>query len=246
MTSLTNLSLWVLLVGFCLYGNAQQSDSLVLEDIQTMIAKAEANMDQRMALASIGEAQLEEGLWLPNEDHRFGGELLAFEGVPVEDGIELRWTTASEFNSMYFAVERQQKDGEFASINMQKAAGYARSLRSYFFVDRFGEKGPQTYRLRQVDQSGTFHYCQPIVVQVQGQQFMVLKPSTDLEQLDIQTDIKMVRISITDQTGTVVVRTKQETESFTRIDIADLKPGTYAVKVEDGDQVRMMQFHKKK
>ncbi|MEL6652252.1 MAG: hypothetical protein AAFQ87_15735, partial [Bacteroidota bacterium] len=138
MTNLSHLFLWGLLMGGYVLCSAQVSDSLALKDIQAMITEAEANMDQRMALASIGEANLEEGLWLPNEDHRFGGELLAFEGVAVEDGIELRWTTASEFNSAYFAIERQQEDGEFASINMQKAATYSRSLRSYFFIDRFG------------------------------------------------------------------------------------------------------------
>jgi len=159
--------------------------------------------------------------------------------------VELIWTTSSEFNSAYFAIERLQYDQQFATIHIAKAAGNSRSLVNYFFIDeRSGEQ--QIYRLRQVDQNGLIHYSESIELKVAEDQFMVLTPSEDAQNLDILTDIKMVRIKITDQKGKVVVQAEQETESFTRIDIAKLKPGTYAVRVEDGDQIRMMEFKKKK
>ncbi|MEM6342230.1 MAG: T9SS type A sorting domain-containing protein [Bacteroidota bacterium] len=220
-------------------------DSLDLKQIQSMIAKAESNSRPEMALASIGEADLDQGLWIVEKEKRFGGELIAFEALPKAGKVELIWTTASEYNSAYFAIERLQYNQEFAAISIIKAAGNSRSLINYFFIDDRAT-GPQIYRLRQVDQNGLTHYSQAIEMLAEEEQFMVLTPSEDAQNLDILTDIKMVRIRITDQKGKVVVQTEQETESFTRIDIANLKPGTYAVRVEDGDQIRMMEFKKKK
>ncbi len=222
-----------------------ERDSLSVARIQEMIAQAESNSNPDMALASIGEVELEQGLWLAERENRFGGELLAFEAIPQDGNVELLWTTASEYNSAYFALERMQFNQEFATISIIKAAGNSRSLINYFFVDERSE-GQQIYRLRQVDQNGLVHYSQTIELKAEEEQFMVLTPSEDAQILDILTDIKMVRISITDQKGKVVVQAEQETESFTRIDIAKLKPGTYAVRVEDGDQIRMMEFKKKK
>lgn len=222
-----------------------RGDSLSISEIQAMIANAESNSHPEMALANIGEATMDEGLWIAENQGRFGGELLAFEAIPKGDEIELVWTTASEYNSAYFALERLQDDQQFATITIVKAAGHSRSLINYFFIDQRAQ-AQNTYRLRQVDQNGLAHYSLPIEVQAGDGQFMVLSSSEDAQRLSILTDIKMVRISITDQKGKVVVQEQQKTESFTRIDITKLKPGTYAVRVEDGDQVRMMEFMKKK
>ncbi|MFK7924246.1 MAG: T9SS type A sorting domain-containing protein [Bacteroidia bacterium] len=237
-------TLLILSVSASVYAQSR-GDSLTVSEIQAMITNAESNDHPKMALANIGEAKMEEGLWVAEKEGRFGGELLAFEAIPKEGEIELVWTTASEYNSAYFALERLQDDQQFATITIVKAAGHSRSLINYFFIDQRVQV-QNTYRLRQVDQNGLIHYSLPIEVQASNGQFMVLTPSNDDQRISILTDIKMVRISITDQKGKVVVQEQQETESFTRIDIAKLKPGTYAVRVEDGDQVRMMEFKKKK
>lgn len=227
---------------FCLYAQ----DSTLQSDLMAMILEAEAQFDRDKALANIGEIPLEEGLWQSLEPRQYGGELLAFEGVPQQAGVELVWTTASEWNSQRFVLERQLADQSFVIISMLDAGGVRDQLTYYQYLDEQAQKGENVYRLRQIDQNGVSHVCPPISVTYGEGAFLTLLPSSDFQYLAIQTDIKMVHIKIKDQKGNVLVKTEKDAVSFARIDIDSLKPGLYEVFVEDGDQVRVMQFEKKK
>lgn len=209
-----------------------------------MIRETESNMDRENVLASIGEGKAEDGLWIAGGP--FQGELLAFEAIPQGPDIELVWTTSNEWNTDYFALERLQADQQYATISILPASGNTNQMVSYRFLDDRVKAGANTYRLQQIDKNGQKRSCQPITVILEEDGFLTMTPSSNMKRLDIQTDIKMVQISITDQKGQLMVKTEKEADSFARIDIDKLKPGTYSVKVEDGDQVRMMEFEKKK
>jgi hypothetical protein len=209
-----------------------------------MIRETESKMDREKVLASIGEGEVEDGLWI--EGGPYQGDLLAFEAIPQGPHIELVWTTSNEWNTDYFALERLQADQQYATISILPASGNTNQMVTYRFLDERVKDGANTYRLQQVDKNGLKRSCQPITAILEEDGFLTMTPSSNMNRLDIQTDIKMVRISITDQKGQVMVKTEKEVDSFARIEIDKLQPGTYSVKVEDGDQIRVMEFEKKK
>lgn len=243
------ITLSLLLFAFPCFVFAQDSLQVNAEDakwVEQVLAEHGADFNKELAQASIGEIKLAQGLWLNEGDTFFGGELLTFEAIALENGVELVWNTAKEVNSEYFAVERLQADNQFATISILPASRKSTSLKTYQFVDELAKPGNNVYRLKQVDFNGQSLQTEPISIQYGTEGFLSVSTSEDAQTLDIQTDIKMVKIKITDKEGKVLVKADKEDASFARIDIAKLKPGEYDIMVEDGDQVRVMKFKKKK
>lgn len=82
--------------------------------------------------------------------------------------VRLAWATASEQNSQAFEIERSLDGRAFARVGTVAAAGSS-SARAYGFTDNQAPITPNPqaslyYRLKQVDQDGTFHYSPVRVV----------------------------------------------------------------------------------
>lgn len=77
----------------------------------------------------------------------------------MNNGVELKWQTASENNSAYFALERSIDGQNWNEIKTVTAAGNSASLIDYAIVDEERLAGTRYYRLNQVDKDGksTFH-----------------------------------------------------------------------------------------
>ncbi|WP_460616757.1 T9SS type A sorting domain-containing protein [Hymenobacter ruber] len=97
-------------------------------------------------------------------------ELTAFVGKWANGAAELNWTTATEKNSRYFAVERSvSSEAAFKAVGQVAAAGSSTSPLSYKLRDaEAGTLGVTTlyYRLRQVDNDGTQSFSPVVVVTV--------------------------------------------------------------------------------
>jgi hypothetical protein len=76
-----------------------------------------------------------------------------------ENGVDIKWQTASENNSAYFGVERSLDGQNWNEIATKAAAGNSTSLIDYAIVDEERLAGTRYYRLNQVDKDGksTFH-----------------------------------------------------------------------------------------
>ncbi|MEO0472526.1 MAG: T9SS type A sorting domain-containing protein, partial [Bacteroidota bacterium] len=221
-----------------------QNDSLQRLSWINEVLKAAGEMpDREQALANLGERQLPQGLWNEALEIRFGGELLALEAIPREGIIELNWTTATEIGSDYFAIERKLANGEFGIVNLIPAAGNSQTIRTYRLEDRFPLDGLNEYRLRQTDVGGQVHQSHPIYIQNSEAGYLVFHE--EKETLDIHTKMEMVRISITDEMGKILVSKDKDQDTYARIDIGRLAPGRYAVRVENGKETKVMQFVKR-
>jgi hypothetical protein len=89
-------------------------------------------------------------------------ELVSFTGQAQATGNNLAWTTASEINSAYFAVERASDGVTFDEVSRVAAAGSSAQARQYQYLDASAPAGTSYYRLRQVDLDGTVAYS-PVV-----------------------------------------------------------------------------------
>ena len=74
--------------------------------------------------------------------------------------VDLRWTTASEWNSDRFIVERSADDIDWRDVGVLPAAGITQTETHYDYTDRDAPKEDLYYRLRQTDYDGQYHYSE--------------------------------------------------------------------------------------
>ena len=86
-------------------------------------------------------------------------ELTSFTGtVDTRNMAALHWTTASERNTAYFAVERSADGSTFAEVGRVAAAGASNRRLAYRWPDPQRLVQPMYYRLRQADRDGAAYY----------------------------------------------------------------------------------------
>lgn len=92
-------------------------------------------------------------------------KLLRFTAQKEGEQVSLKWSTASERNSDRFEIERSVNKNEWTMQGKVKASGNSNSMRSYQFSDQAtGNRYTLFYRLRMVDQNGSFTYSDIIAV----------------------------------------------------------------------------------
>lgn len=241
------------LIPYCLalfigimYGHLRGQSGDRLEELLAKAQQMEEDLDPTLVRASLGEIELDQGKWLNTVEPRYGGRLLTFDAFMTNEGVALSWATEDEMYSDIFVVERKQKDGTFASITHEKAAGMSRGLRSYRVQDEFPKDGLNVYRLRQKNLNGIEHVSQTIELIYNPKHLLVIQPLDNQQLLSIKTPMNILSISIEDTRGTVVIQTSPVDHFSNTIDIRDLKPGKYLVRIDDGELVREAAFEKKK
>ncbi len=85
----------------------------------------------------------------------FPVELLDFQAEQGTLGVDLSWTTASEFNNHFFTVERSLDGMLYEPLSEVDGAGTVSSPTSYLTTDEDPWKGLIYYRLSQTDFDGT-------------------------------------------------------------------------------------------
>ncbi|MFD1872065.1 T9SS type A sorting domain-containing protein [Hymenobacter bucti] len=92
-------------------------------------------------------------------------ELISFTGtVDAHDIATLHWSTASERNSAYFALERSLDGTTFTEAGRVAAATISSQTITYQWPDPKRLLSPTYYRLRQVDTNGTTQYSNVVTL----------------------------------------------------------------------------------
>ncbi len=81
-------------------------------------------------------------------------ELLTFEADAVDEGIDLRWSTATEMDNDHFVIERSADGDLFLPFGWMPGAGTTTQQTDYFTRDTDPLPGLNYYRLVQVDMDG--------------------------------------------------------------------------------------------
>lgn len=91
---------------------------------------------------------------------------LDFEVQADDSDALLSWSTATEFNTSFFAIERMDGNGFFHDIGTVPSAGNSVFVQHYSFTDAGLDAGTYYYRLRSTDQDGSVSYSsiQPVVI----------------------------------------------------------------------------------
>lgn len=93
-------------------------------------------------------------------------ELVAFYGETNNADISLHWNTATEINSNSYEIERKELSGKmWLAIGSLHAYFLSNSPKSYSFIDRNLKPGRYQYRLKMIDNDGSFKYSKTVEVQ---------------------------------------------------------------------------------
>lgn len=78
-------------------------------------------------------------------------ELIDFSAKCSEEGIQIKWSTASESNNDYFSVERSEDGINWMEIKRKASEGNSSTKKEYGFTDKYFSDETFYYRLSQVD-----------------------------------------------------------------------------------------------
>jgi len=91
-------------------------------------------------------------------------ELVSFSANIKSNKVELLWSTATELNNAGFAIEKKTND-TWNQIGYVKGNGTTTAQHNYSFFDN-ASAGKYQYRLKQIDQDGSYEYSNAIEVLV--------------------------------------------------------------------------------
>lgn len=171
-------------------------------------------------------------------------ELTTFEArYEVGRGSRLRWTTATELNSAYFAVETQEEGRpNWTEVLRQPAAGTSTAAHAYEARDQRLLSGTRYYRLRQVDTDGRTSHS-PVVAVAGSETGLALYPNPVADRLQVSGPAMAGRLVLRDLAGRAVARFELA-PGPNEVDVDSLRPGMYQVEWTDGLTVRRGQIHK--
>jgi hypothetical protein len=162
------------------------------------------------------------------------------------NAVELSWATATELNNQGFFVERKTANSEnWISLGFVDGNGTTSETHFYSFSDNNIEIGSYSYRLKQVDFTGTFRYYElndmvevstPFTYNLEQNYPNPFNPSTTIS-WQLKND-GLVSIKIFDQLGKEVATLVNEEKAAGSYEIefnaASLASGVYYYRINAG------------
>ena len=102
-------------------------------------------------------------LWPP---HWLPAELSSFASNVQGRNIILNWTTQTEKNSDKFIIERKTLSTNWEAMGSIKASVLSNSPKQYSYSDKNLQSGKYQYRLKMIDNDGTFEYSKVIETEI--------------------------------------------------------------------------------
>ncbi|MFH0734009.1 MAG: endonuclease [bacterium] len=92
-------------------------------------------------------------------------ELNSFGGVFLNNQIQLNWQTASEINNYGFEIEKKSEYTNWEKIGFITGNGNSNVTNFYTFTDKQVLPATCYYKLKQIDNDGTFKYSETIKIE---------------------------------------------------------------------------------
>ena len=169
-------------------------------------------------------------------------ELSSFSGAVSGQGVILNWQTATEVNNYKFQIEKSSGN-TWTTVGEVAGHGNSNSPHSYSFQDRNTKPGKYLYRLKQIDNNGTFEYSKELSVFVHDSQFKFnmtqnypnpFNPSTSITyQIPDKEFVTLIVYDILGRKVKTLINEKQEAGSYSVIfDASKLASGLYIAQLQ--------------
>ncbi|HWI93105.1 MAG TPA: T9SS type A sorting domain-containing protein [Flavisolibacter sp.] len=167
--------------------------------------------------------------------------LLSFDAQKQNTAVQLVWTTASEKFFSHFIVERSATANDFSTLQTIKATSGAEP---YTAIDQHPLPGTNFYRLKMVDDDGTYTYSKTIAVNTANSVSAIsISPNPAANHCTLQMEAAAAAsetIIIINATGSIVHQQKLYLQTGTNhflIDISGLAKGIYFVQLKNSSAV---------
>ncbi|GGC12629.1 FG-GAP-like repeat-containing protein [Dyadobacter sediminis] len=160
-------------------------------------------------------------------------ELISFTADTLERSVELHWTTASEVNSKSFEIERCKNAHDWTQTGSVPANVNTKSISFYSFTDRSVLSGKYYYRLKMIDQDGTYTYGRIQTVNLQSAEILVTlypNPVSDKVHIEYNGEDDVQQVQLISENGKTAF---QSGEAVKQIDVKQLQPGLYILITTD-------------
>lgn len=158
-------------------------------------------------------------------------KFLSFEAKPDALGktADLRWKTTNETDVKNFIIERRTETGDFTVIGTKNANNTA-GVNNYTFKDEKLLPGLNYYRIKQMDNKGTFQYSNVAMVRAQHPIGLNIAPNPVIKELNITHPIADTssKINVLSMDGKSLMNyTLPKGIGFSSLDVSSLAKGTY-------------------
>ncbi len=154
--------------------------------------------------------------------------LLSFDAQKADGHAILNWATASEVHTSHFEVEASTNGTDYRALGRVQAAGNSEEKQQYTYRHMSPAAGRYYYRLKMVDQDGTFRYSGTRILHFSNQATFVLQPNPAGNQVRLDGMAENSSIKIMDAAGRTVLQQKL-TGTATSLSLETLTPGHYQV-----------------
>lgn len=174
--------------------------------------------------------------------------LISFQAQAQGRSTLLKWATATEENNRFFSIERSSNGIDFREIGKVDGAGDSYEVRNYAFTDENPLAGINYYRLKQTDFDSHFSYSPVESVTFEAKGGLRLAPTPVQNQLRVELDDccpENANWQVYDFTGRLVLSGKVQAETpVFNLDVENLLPGNYVLRVSSGQTTLTKQFQK--
>ncbi len=148
--------------------------------------------------------------------------------------VRLSWTTESETNSDYYAIQRLTNGGIWETVGFVKAAGNSSTPLSYSFTDENPVEGINYYRLKQVDLDGKAHFTNTIPVEYNIVTDLEAYPNPTTGLVLVKENAFSIKaVDLIDVTGRSWELPYSKGNTGVSVDVSNHAKGTYTLRSTD-------------
>jgi len=158
--------------------------------------------------------------------------LVSFDVTKEGQTVLLKWSTTAEINSDRFEVEHSLNGKIWNSIGIVESHGESKSLRDYQYAHYTPASGENLYRLKMVDNDGTFAYSRIRSINIDSRPSdLSVYPNPSSDKLNISDYTSVKEIVISDLYGRSVYQSGSFSTGNGTVDVKNFTKGTYVVKI---------------
>jgi len=163
--------------------------------------------------------------------------LLFFEGQPLQNGIVLRWASATELNFDYYRIEYSLDGQKFESLSEITGSADSEQRKDYEYIDYAPSIGKNYYRLVSVDLDGYTEKFTTILIYYDPEKIAVKiypNPIFVGEEFSIQPNFKLLpgsKIEVCDIQGKSIINQLADNNTTIKLSTSGLTSGMYLIRL---------------
>ncbi|WP_159470165.1 GEVED domain-containing protein [Dyadobacter sp. 3J3] len=159
-------------------------------------------------------------------------KLMTFEGVIQEQNVTLSWVTTAETNADHFEIEHSLNGKIWNLAGTVAARGESNVQVNYSFEHKTPVNVENLYRLKMVDTDQTYAYSRIISIRSKDFSDLYAYPNPFTNELHFSGS-DVTQIAVFDAGGTL--RLKKDLNDKNEVDLKNLVPGKYLLKIQTAD-----------